>query len=330
MSVAPEDNTSIRYRDENGQEWLVGAAAQDSISASDTTAGSLSAYGRHRYYSPMFKVLFRTGIAAGLTQNQYGDPEGKLINIQTGLPPRYLNDETDLRDVIMTEHHFEVKFGDGPWKKYDIDLKSDNNIMPALAQPIGTLVSIATNKNFQPSQSAAAYFTQKMLLMDGGFGTMDYVPIKKGQVTLAECETDETLGMKRVLSDTATEIFKQYGFEVSVPAMQQYLETGVVPAKTGRVYKKMPFDELLEKNSRRICELAINKAMDVYPLQEYHGLIITGGTCAAWSNFIRENEFFREGDVIEIISGNQGDPDLPYIFSNVRGYYIFGMTNYRG
>ena len=324
-----EDNQAIHYRDEDGVEWSVGASAQDTISASDTSAGSLSAYGRHRYFAPMFKVLFRTGLASLMRANQYGDPAGKKIVLQTGLPPKYLkNDERDFREVLIGHHHFFVKYGMQPWQEFDFELTEDN-ILPMISQPMGTILSISTSKDIKPVADAAKYFNSKILIMDAGFGTLDLFPMLKGEVTVSTCETDSNLGMKRVLQDTAEEIQEKYGFEVSVPAMQQYLETGMVPARFGRTFKNTAFNDILEKHSRDICYQAIDKLMNTYNITDYQYIIITGGTCAAWSNFIREHEFFKGNDVVKIVSGNQGDPTLPYIFSNVRGYFVYATVNAR-
>lgn len=322
----PEDNLAILYRDENGIQWTVGALAQDSLSATDTTAGSLAAYGRQRYYSPMFLVLFRVGIAAGMRTNAYGDPTGKEPLIQTGLPPKYLNDAADFTDVMCGHHHFWVKFGTQGWQEFDITI-TPQMIMPIIAQPLGTLVSIATTRDMRPSPDAEKLLKGKVLIVDGGFGTLDFFPMLRGVVQNANCETDENLGMKRVLLETVNELQVKYGFECSVPAIQQYLETGKIPAKYGKAYRNTPFDDILEKHSREICYMAIDKMQQIYPLYDYQYLVITGGTCAAWSNFIREHELIKNSDTTKVVSGNDGDPSLPYIFANVRGYYIYALTS---
>ncbi len=325
FGYAPSDNFAIQYKDEDGIVWNVGASAQDSISASDTSAGSLSAYGRHRYASPMFKVLLRTGLAACMRKNAYGDPMGKELVIQTGLPPKYMdNDKDDFMEIMLGHHKFAVNFGINDWEEFDFTL-APRNIRPIIAQPMGTMLSIATTKDIKPSVDAVQYFNSKVLIMDAGFGTLDFFPMIKGQITTAACETDENLGMKRVLKDTATEIQERYKFEVSVPAMQQYLETGVIPAKVGKAYKNTAFKDILEKHSRDICYKALEKLQSAYTIYDYQYLVVTGGTCAAWSNFIREHEVIKESDTIKVVSGNQGDPSLPYIFSNVRGYFIYAL-----
>lgn len=317
--------SSIQYKDEDGI-WDVGAGAQDSISASDTNAGSLATFGRHRYFNPMFKVLLRTGIAGCLRKNQYGDPKGKKIVLQTGLPPRYDYDKEDMMEVMRGHHHFCVKYGLGDWEEFDFYL-DEENINPIIAQPLGTIMSIATTKDWKMSPDVVKYMSSRVLVMDAGFGTLDFFPMIKGRCPKELCETDHTLGMKRVLQDTANEIAEKYHFEVSVPAMQQYLETGYVPAKVGRTYQNVPFGEILERHSKNICNKAMDKLLSTYQLYEYPYLVVTGGTCAAWSNYIRDHEAIKCGNTTKIIAGNQGDMSLPYIMSNVRGYFTYALSN---
>ena len=55
-------------------------------------------------------------------------------------------------------------------------------------------------------------------------------------------------------------------------------------------------------------------------LIDYDYLIITGGTGAAWLDQIRDK--FKTMNTLTIINGNQND-NLPFIYNNVRGYYLY-------
>ena len=320
-----EDQNRIKYADEDGEIWDVGASAQDNISVSDTSAGSLAIYGRSRYYSPMFKVLARVGIAVGMRKNQFGDPTGKTLVLQTGLPPKYINsDQGMMMDVLKGRHRFSICIGSGSWENFDFTINSMPNVID---QPQGTLFSISTNASMTLTTDARKYFSSRMLIVDPGFGTLDTFPMIRGSITRDNCETDSNLGMKQVFKETSDEIFDKFGFEVSVPAMQQFLETGMVLKREGRAYKKVPFDDILEKHSRDICKRALERIIDIYnPLVEFDYMVVTGGTGAAWIDFILNDEDFKNSETLQILSGNQGDPSLPYIFANARGYYIYAMS----
>ena len=319
------EGTDIRYQDEAGNIWSVGETAQDSISVEDTSAGSNALFVRNRYDSPSFKVCMRVGLAAGMRANSCGNPSGRKIKVMTGLPPKYMASDKDaLISAISGHHRFSVMFG-SKWEHFDFTIdKADVNVMD---QPEGTLISIATDANMHMMPDARNYFTGKVLIMDTGFGTLDLFPVMRQKISRDMCNTFPDLGMRAVLEDTAREIFSRYNFEVSVPAMQQYLERGFVFEKTEKGRSKVPFADILEASSRKICQRAVRQIEEIYdPAIRFDYFVISGGTGAAWTDFIKEDPYFAGSDTVVIVRGNQGDPTLPDIFNNVRGYYIFGAA----
>ena len=90
--ASPDD---IRYRDKENGEWAVGSLAYDEVNANDVIDSESELYGRHRFYSPMFLVQARTGIAMGLLENETGmHVNDRKIVIQTGLPPKFEKQDT--------------------------------------------------------------------------------------------------------------------------------------------------------------------------------------------------------------------------------------------
>jgi plasmid segregation protein ParM len=55
-------------------------------------------------------------------------------------------------------------------------------------------------------------------------------------------------------------------------------------------------------------------------LFDHDYLVVTGGTGAAWNAYIKD--YYKGLSNLTIIAGNQND-NIPYIFSNVRGYYMY-------
>lgn len=323
IGTANSHNNVIKYRGENGVIWTVGASAQDRIDPTDTSAGSSEIFNRNRYETQLYKILVRVGLASGLRKNEYGDPAGKRLRVVTGLPPKYMRSDTSsiLNVLSGSEHHFDVKFGDNDWEHFDISLAKQD--VEVICQPEGTLYSIATNRTFNFTKDAFQYFQGNILIMDTGFGTLDMFPFIKGKVDASMCRTYPEFGMRQVIQDTVDEISDLYHTDISVPAFQQNLATGRVRGKIGNYYGDVDINPLLEKHSKDVCHKALERIIEGYdPAGSYDYFVITGGTGAAWNSYIREHEYFANNPVLQVVSGNQGDPELPYLFSNVRGYYI--------
>lgn len=315
---APED--SILYKDLDTDEmWVVGAKAQDTMTSGDTSDSEMSLYGRERYGNPMFPVLIRVGLGLGMQGNAYGAPkDADEIIVQTGLPERYLADEPDLKDSIAGHHNFALKLGDHAWQKYNFTVKPENVFV--MSQPKGALFSSCIQKNGRFHPDAQKYLTSSVLVFDPGFGTLDLFPIKAGVV--GKGETNQTLGMKRVLQETAKMIRDQYDVSLQVPEMQKYLETGYVRYYDKKTYtsKDYPFENLLSAANDMVCEEAIEWLTSIVNLSDYNYLIITGGTGAAWRTKIKDK--FKGLSTLQILSANQNDA-LPLIYANVRGYYLY-------
>ena len=77
VTLKGEAPSDLRYRDvKTGEIWTVGSLAYDEVDADDVMDSEAELFGRHRYFSPMFQVIARTGMALGLETNEYGGPDG--------------------------------------------------------------------------------------------------------------------------------------------------------------------------------------------------------------------------------------------------------------
>ena len=310
----------IRYKDlETGEMWLVGQAAQDNIELQDTSDSEAALYGRERYTDPMFAVIARTGLGIAMLENEYGVRGDRPICVQTGLPPEYMRgDKRLLVESLSGRHHFSLRLG---WKKeVEFDFTIDPENVFVMSQPMGTLFSVAVDSNHQFVPNASDIFEKNTFVFDAGFGTLDPFPIKNHQ--LQKSETFPDLGMHQILKETCDEIYEKYGQEIPVHAIQRYLDRTTVRCFDQKTFasKDMPFDDILEEASNRICDMALNKIAQIYPLYEYDYFIITGGTGAAWSKRIKER--LKNMETLEIIDGGRND-DLPAVFANARGYYMY-------
>ncbi len=316
VSTPPKE--SILFKDLNTEElWLVGEVAQNTMATGDTSDSETSLYGRERYTTAMFDVIAKTGLGLGMLKNQYGDPKEDKIVVQTGLPERYMSDTDDLIEALAGRHSFALKIGGGDWVFFDFTIDKSN--VYVMSQPKGTLFSICVRKDGTFHPDAEKYLTSSVLVFDPGFGTLDLFPIVSG--TVGHGETYSDLGMKRVMQETSKLIKENYGANVPVPAMQKCLETGMVKYVNKKTFEasEKPFKKFLLDANEKVCEEAIRRMTSAINLIDYDYLVVTGGTSAAWLDYIKEK--FKNFSTLKIINGNQND-DLSFIYSNVRGYYF--------
>lgn len=325
LSIAKNslDENCIQYKDENGVVWVVGSSAIDMLDTHDTKDSVNAVFGRNRYFSEMFLVLVRTSLGIALLENQYGNANSKQIVIQTGLPPAYMRSDTALiKEAMAGNHHFSLKIGNNNWKTFRVTL-AENNIR-VMAQPMGTLVSISTNNEGQSVPEAEMYFRKKMIIFDPGFGTLDIFEIQNSRLTAHE--TFDDLGMKRVMQGTSKDIYKNYNTEIPVLALQKFLAEGTILQFNRKEHKNVakPFGEILEQQSKNVCKEALDRIDNIFNnFIEHDYFVVTGGTGEAWFSYIKQ--YFKDMSNLTIIPGNQND-NLPFIFANVRGYYMYLLT----
>ncbi len=311
-------NTIIYRNDENGELWLVGEVAQNTIARGDTSDSESMLYGRERYTAPMFEVITRTGLGISCRANEICKYDTEKIVVQTGLPERYMGDAPDLKDVLAGCHNFSIKIGNGEWETFSLNIASED--VYVMSQPKGTLFSVCVDKNRTFRKDAAMYLKSSVLVFDPGFGTLDLFPINSGVVGIGETFAD--LGMKRVFGETSRLIRDKYRVDIPVPAMQKNLESGTVRYFDRKTLqsKDYEFGDLLAQANEKVCNLAIDKMTSAANLGDYDYLIVTGGTGAAWYQKMQEK--FKGISTLSIIPGNQNE-DLSFIYSNVRGYYLY-------
>ncbi len=320
ISAVPKQ--TIIYRDdETGEKWLVGEIAQNSIDGKDTSVSDTALYTRDRYTSDMFKVVAKCAIGIALLKNKYGDPEGKKIIVQTGLPERYLKSDTDiLKNVLAMKCSYSIKIGNSDWLKINLDLSTDDIFV--MSQPMGTLFSVCFDENGQfITDRTNDLFHSDVAVFDPGFGTLDIFVLKHG--IPQKGETSDKLGMKQILENTCDILYEKYKIDIAVPYLQKCLDKGVV-LDFDRLENKMKeydFSDALEESCERVAKDALKLFESRSDLNTFKYFIVTGGTINAWLPYIEE-AFKNTLNSIQVIYGNEND-NLGFTFSNVRGYYLF-------
>lgn len=325
ISLREPSETDIRYRDEEGV-WTVGNLAYDEVNASEVIDSEAELYGRNRYYSPMFQVMARTGMAIGLITNGFGSPKDKEFVIQAGLPPKYLeSDMAEVQEALAGYHKFELQIGkNSKWIPFEFEVKSNN--VYVMAQPLGALISASVDKNGHPIPESKKYFNSELIVFDPGFGTLDDYTVHLGNVIGSE--TFPNLGMREVFARTCRDIKEIHNVELHVPELQNKLENGEIKVVDRKEMKskKYSFESILLNNCHSVCNDAIEKMKSIHNFfisTDY--IIATGGTYDAWADTIAD--VFKDMEDLFIVPANINDPSLSNVFSNARGYYFYRLNS---
>ncbi len=324
ISLKGAEATDIKYRDSSGTTWVVGNLAYNEASDADVTDSEAELYGPRRFNSDIFKVSTAVGLAMGLDVNSFGNPAGKELVVQTGLPPKYIKSyERDLKESIARHYVFDLQIGGGNWKHYDFEIKKSN--VYVIAQPLGALISASIDKRGKGTPQSKNFFSSNVLVFDPGFGTVDDYTVHNGNVISDETYTD--MGMCEIFRRTCNYIYDTYGFEVSIPELQNRLTAGTIKITDKKAMKSQMFDfnEILEKNCIEVCEEVIEKMKSVHDFfSKTDYIIATGGTYEAWKDHF--NKIFADMEGLTIVPANINDTTISNIFSNVRGYYYYRLN----
>lgn len=316
--IGEVDDKHILYRDNRtGDIWTVGEAAQKLIRIGGMSQLDSEIYNRYRYDSDMYHVVSDVGLGLSMMSGIKSDDK---IKLQTGLPQDYLDEDKELiKESFTGTHEFSLKIGNGNWIDFGFELPE--NDISVISQPMGSLWSSITDINGHRVPDAKSLLKSNIHIFDGGFKTFDVIGIRNN--TPIDLETFPDLGMKDILDATCDDIYSLSGKKIPVHAMQKYLQDGKIiwyDRKTNSDVS-LSFENLLETNSHKLCMKMLQRTAAIY--NNFDGddnIILTGGTCAAWANYIKE--YFSKRDSISVFGANRNDTALSHVFSNVRGYYM--------
>lgn len=302
------------------ETWVVGEMAEtliDDIDVSNTTDASL--YSRYHLQNPIYIATMTAGLAICLMDM---DLTNTQVYVQTGLPCEYLDDADELKEVLTGHYDVTIKIGNNEEKRVIFDLKKD--AINVMEQPKGTMISAVYDNHGQPLADRIGILRQNTLIVDIGFGTEDLFSIKSSVNNKQNTYSDTA--MKSVFENTIKDINDEKHTNFKIFEFQKYLEDGVIPIfirGKGNIKPHIePYDftELLNKNNKELCEKSINRILYEYDnLIKYNYLIVTGGTGESRFDMIEDA---LSGLTVTVIKGNENAPDLPFVFSNVRGYYM--------
>ncbi len=316
MLDIPNDKDILYKEDGSDDVYIVGYNAQNMIDINSTNDSEGELYSRKRYADKRFKIICNVALALATKEKK----DNREIVIQSGLPSSYVEaDQKAFKKTLSSGGKFSIKLGKENWRKYDISVKESNiNIIP---QPAGSLYSVLIKSDGKYVQDAMSILTDNIIVMDIGFGTFDFYGLKNRSISCKE-STDE-YGMRRLLSSVSEKILNDTSEEIRVSSMQKALEEGSFTyvnedEMRDEVKSLTPY---INQANDEIFKEAMEKAKSVTSaFRGYKYLVVTGGTGEAWFKEIQE--WLSSMKSLKIIAGNVND-NLPFIYANARGYYMF-------
>lgn len=308
-----------------GKMWVVGAYAENTMNHNDiqsTTDESL--YTRYRYKSDIYRAIMTTGLGIGLFRTDIDD--NVTICVQTGLPSGYIKkDAKDLRAVLAGDYDFTLRIGD-ECKDFKFRLESEN--IGIMEQPRGTLANIVYDKDGHIIPEKKDILNSNTIIMDDGFGTEDIFAFLSGSNIKDDHPRQKTYtdtAMKAVFEAVVVRINEKYDTAFKVFELQKFLKRGTIPVldrtQDAIATTEVKFIEMLEEYNRKLCTKSIHRLLDDYDnLLDYNYLIITGGTGESRIEQVRD--MLKGLTHLHVLLGNEADPTLSTIYSNVRGYYM--------
>ena len=330
------DKDVIQFKDDANGAYDIGNRAIELSSINETYGSDKSLYSRDRYNTTLFHILVKAALGISLSKNKYSGYEGQDIYVQTGLPSDYKDDVNAIVSAFAGHHVFDLRFGGrSEWTHFDFTIKKENvSVMP---QPMGSFWCALFDGSGKPVAGSSKLLRENSIIFDGGFGTLDSHSIKK--LSVEKSLTYPEFGMREVFTRTSDEIAEKYGIKIPVPFLQKYLESGefTYRARTGEAeidildpstyeVRTGKIDEILQKHSRDVAIKALRTVAEGNNrFDDYDNIIVTGGCGEAWKDIIEEL-IAPLGK--NIIYANRNER-LSAIFNNVRGYYMFLLSQFK-
>lgn len=310
------EKDDIIYEDlDTGEKYMVGRTAQKMVNSMSTNDTDGELYSRKRYNNKKFKILCNVAIGIALEDRK----DNRDIFIQTGLPSSYLEADTAPLKKSLSKHaKFRLKKGTGKWSDV-IEFDIDPDKIDVKAQPCGSMYSILIRPDGKFVQNANKILFSNVLVLDIGFGTFDFYGVKSREVVCKDSIDD--IGMRMVMTEVSKMIRQEYGEDIRLQALQNVLGKGYFTSVDEEEMSQTDHSvkELLKKANDIVFDRAMEQAKaTTNAFRDYDYIIVTGGTGEAW--FERIKAYFSKMK-FEIIAGNVNDT-LPFIYSNVRGYYL--------
>ena len=315
-----DNETDIKYIDEDGNLWYIGDRARDSLETGSRQIDSDDFYSSKRLETDEFLILLRVAIYLGLCKEGFEfSSKGKRIRIATGLPEEDVErDSRKLRKIIAGHHHFQISVGGREFTKVNFDIEDDD--IEILSQPLGTIYSMAFDmKGNIPREDLIV--DKNVLVLDGGMYTFDtYLSNRADQGT---SKTWEEFAMHEVHIKVRDIIKEKTGRFINEYDIEKYMMDERNPCTIRYEGKQRYYfgDDYLE-TLKAMSERLVRKLKRTYDdFNDVDVVIVTGGTGKAFYPFLERMIPVDELMLAESNGSELGNFDA--VFSNVVGFFKF-------
>ena len=322
-------STMIRFRNKHGKIYDVGVIALNLANIREVNYNISTMYGRDWYDTETYQICLESSLGLAILSNKKRTYNNEALRVITGLPCKYYNDADILKSMITGHHSFDmISPNSKDWEHFEFNV-ADTIVIP---QPLGALWSAGYDNFGKETADSDTVLKNNVVVFDGGFGTLDFFGRIDGVTSVHS--TYRECGMKEVFLRTVKEIKDRYNEEIPIPMLYRFLDEGIIHYDEPRnengiinysdpdtyIRKTADFSGILMKNSRIIAETSLQYLLrDTKQLSLYRAVILSGGSAAAWSEYLSKAVSALG---VSVINANRNNTSLDPIFNNVRGYYM--------
>lgn len=293
--------------------YFVGGFAYEQMTSADIRKlNDETLYDRHWYHTEVFAVMAAVGIGLALPDN-YDKTD---IHIQSGLPCKYIKDKDEVKELLLHPYDFTLQVGNNKPKRYTFTPAS----VDIMEQPQGTLFGVMHNSKGEVIKERAKLLKTTTVIYDIGFGTEDIYSVRGNTNNFHETYSDTS--MRAVFESVLDEINSDLPTPMQVFELQKYLDSGIITYFDRNLpgHREIQITDLINKHNSRLNTKSLNRLMRLCDdFVDTDTLVVTGGT--GESRFEGIKDYFKNMK-IEVLAGNENDPELPFTLSNVLGYYM--------
>lgn len=195
------------------------------------------------------------------------DPSATHITFLTGLPFQNLDESTKVSDLFEREHTITLN-------GREITLNIDKTVV--MSQGLGSFYSLVRQRGY-------AALTKKILLVDLGFRTINYIPINNGDIDSDTVKTNRDLGIQDAYKRIADAVNIEFKSNYKFYDVDDLLDKGVPTQdiEKGKTYAKINDREYVKDAlvgyARDVWADFTDKYGDGYR-EELEEVVFSGGT----------------------------------------------------